>query len=75
VRYENVGEEFLHVSSFGRYRFGIPPTFQPEIDVYVVYNGELELPEPLFSTEKLGDFLILRKNPIARPGELSPDER
>ena len=61
VHYTTPGEEWQQVASFGRYRFGIPMSFQPEIDVYIVYPGELELPEPYFSTERLGAFVVLRK--------------
>ena len=57
VHYSTPGEEWQQVASFGRYRFGIPLTFQPEIDVYIVYPGEPGLPEPYFSTERLGAFV------------------
>ena len=65
VHYTTPGEEWQQVASFGRYRFGIPMSFQPEIDVYIVYPGELELPEPYFSTERLGAFVLCQTAAVA----------
>ena len=61
VRYANPGDEFQRVTSFGRYLFGLPPSDRPDIDVYVIADGELNYPRAMFSAKKIGYFLVLRR--------------
>ncbi len=61
VQYANPGEEFQDVSSFGRYKFGLPKSNDATIDVFVIRLRERKLFPRAYVMEPHGEFAVLRK--------------
>ena len=53
--------EFMLVTSFGRYEFGVPQVDRPDIDVFVFYPTDAWFSPEQFSIEKFGDFDVVRR--------------